>query len=289
MWAGRGNATSPRPRHGETPDDEDLGRAGSVAELPAREQALLHEETEQLKEALQRRTSAGPPVARRCPRAPSAPTPARRGRSGGRGHPAGADAGRSARRAGGGGGGGPARPRRCHRRGRRRTSPGATPPPTGVVRVPKPLPATRRRLNWCASGTKMQADAGAHERLGSRLIWRFGSLRPGALGPDELWELSQRVVPPAPSWPQGGGRRRYGDREVLAAIVFVATSGCTWRQLPPSRRPRLLHPATTDARPKRHSAGLSLYQAVRDLQTLLATWTGACFTCHRDIPTLIRT
>ncbi len=25
--------------------------------------------------------------------------------------------------------------------------------------------------------------------------------------------------------PQGGGRRRYGDREVLAAIVFVATSG----------------------------------------------------------------
>ncbi|MFD7079002.1 IS5 family transposase [Streptomyces sp. NPDC059918] len=32
--------------------------------------------------------------------------------------------------------------------------------------------------------------------------------------------------------PQGGGRRRHGDREVLAAILFVATSGCTWRQLP---------------------------------------------------------
>ncbi|GAA3215084.1 hypothetical protein GCM10020256_16400 [Streptomyces thermocoprophilus] len=51
--------------------------------------------------------------------------------------------------------------------------------------------------------------------------------------PDELWELFQRVVPPAPSRPQGGGRRRYGDREVLAAIIFVATTGCTWRQLPP--------------------------------------------------------
>ncbi|MEW1605313.1 IS5 family transposase [Streptomyces sp. NPDC093808] len=51
--------------------------------------------------------------------------------------------------------------------------------------------------------------------------------------PDELWELFQRVVPPAPSRPQGGGRCRYGDREVLAAIVFVATTGCTWRQLPP--------------------------------------------------------
>ncbi|MFG2203579.1 transposase [Kitasatospora sp. NPDC048715] len=27
-------------------------------------------------------------------------------------------------------------------------------------------------------------------------------------------------------------RRWHGDREVLAAIVFVATSGCTWAQLP---------------------------------------------------------
>ncbi|WVG01878.1 IS5 family transposase [Streptomyces iakyrus] len=55
----------------------------------------------------------------------------------------------------------------------------------------------------------------------------------GRLVPDGLWELFQRVVPAAPVRPQGGGRRRYGDREVLAAIVFVATTGCTWRQLPP--------------------------------------------------------
>jgi transposase len=52
------------------------------------------------------------------------------------------------------------------------------------------------------------------------------------LVPDELWELFQRAVPVAPVRPQGGGRRRYGDREVLAAILFVATSGCTWRQAP---------------------------------------------------------
>src|ERR1051325_329253 len=52
------------------------------------------------------------------------------------------------------------------------------------------------------------------------------------LVPDELWEMFQRVVPEAPSRPQGGGRRRHGDREVLAAIVFVATSGCPWQQLP---------------------------------------------------------
>ncbi|MER8105644.1 hypothetical protein [Kitasatospora sp. NPDC094016] len=40
------------------------------------------------------------------------------------------------------------------------------------------------------------------------------------LVPDELWELFQLVVvPEAPTRPQGGGRWRYGDREVLAAIV----------------------------------------------------------------------
>lgn len=52
------------------------------------------------------------------------------------------------------------------------------------------------------------------------------------LVPDELWQLFQRVVPEAPTRPQGGGRRRHGDREVLAAIVFVSMSGCTWQQLP---------------------------------------------------------
>lgn len=53
------------------------------------------------------------------------------------------------------------------------------------------------------------------------------------LVPDGLWELFQKVVPQAPTRPQGGGRRRYGDREVLAAIIFVTTTGCTWAQLPP--------------------------------------------------------
>lgn len=51
--------------------------------------------------------------------------------------------------------------------------------------------------------------------------------------PDELWHLFQRVVPETPSRPLGGGRRCHGDREVLAAILFVATSGCPWQQLLP--------------------------------------------------------
>ena len=57
------------------------------------------------------------------------------------------------------------------------------------------------------------------------------------LVPDGLWELFQRVVPEAPTRPQGGGRRRHGDREVLAAIVFVTTTGCTWSQVPPAFGP----------------------------------------------------
>ncbi|WP_374195473.1 transposase [Streptomyces sp. ISL-87] len=49
-----------------------------------------------------------------------------------------------------------------------------------------------------------------------------------------MWVLFRRVVPPTEVMrPQGGGRRRAGDREPLASLVFVATSGCTWRQSPP--------------------------------------------------------
>ncbi|MFD6823874.1 IS5 family transposase [Streptomyces sp. NPDC060085] len=53
------------------------------------------------------------------------------------------------------------------------------------------------------------------------------------LVPDKLWELFQLVAPEVSRRPQGGGRRRADDRGVLAEIVFVARSGCTWRQLPP--------------------------------------------------------
>ncbi|GAA2339995.1 hypothetical protein GCM10010431_74300 [Streptomyces kunmingensis] len=55
--------------------------------------------------------------------------------------------------------------------------------------------------------------------------------------PERLWQMFQRIVPPAPVRPQGGGRQRYSDREVLAAIVFVATSDCTWNHLPPGFGP----------------------------------------------------
>ncbi|MER7688958.1 transposase [Streptomyces sp. NPDC097610] len=48
-----------------------------------------------------------------------------------------------------------------------------------------------------------------------------------------MWELFRQVIPEtAILRPQGGGRCRVGDRETFAAIVFVATPGCIWQQLP---------------------------------------------------------
>ncbi|MEU6039055.1 transposase [Actinomadura sp. NPDC047616] len=39
-------------------------------------------------------------------------------------------------------------------------------------------------------------------------------------------------MPPSPTWPQVAGGAGTAIGRVPAAIVFVATTGCTWRQLP---------------------------------------------------------
>lgn len=52
--------------------------------------------------------------------------------------------------------------------------------------------------------------------------------------PDELWAQAEPLIPPARTRPQGGGMSRVDDRTALTAIVFVLTSGCAWRYLPPS-------------------------------------------------------
>jgi transposase len=51
--------------------------------------------------------------------------------------------------------------------------------------------------------------------------------------PDELWELVAPLIPPPPRRPQGGGTPPVEARAVLAAIVYVLTTGCAWRHLPP--------------------------------------------------------
>lgn len=53
------------------------------------------------------------------------------------------------------------------------------------------------------------------------------------LVPDELWALVEPLLPQAKARPQGGGRARTDARTVFTAIVFVLTSECAWRQLPP--------------------------------------------------------
>jgi transposase len=50
--------------------------------------------------------------------------------------------------------------------------------------------------------------------------------------PDPLWEITAPLIPAPPQRPQGGGSRRVDDRAVLAAIVYVAQTGCSWWKLP---------------------------------------------------------
>ena len=42
------------------------------------------------------------------------------------------------------------------------------------------------------------------------------------------------LIPPGKTRRQGGMMSRVDDRAVFTAIVFVMTSGCAWRHLPPS-------------------------------------------------------
>ncbi len=108
-----------------------------------------------------------------------------------------------------------------------------------------------------ASAENVQAAAGGVQGLG-----RVGGLRPfptwlcfasGGLDrvvlhdvrlvgdelskrlvPDELWGLVEPLLPAFALHPQGGGTAPADERAVFAAVVFVLTSGCAWRLLPPS-------------------------------------------------------
>lgn len=54
------------------------------------------------------------------------------------------------------------------------------------------------------------------------------------LVPDELWEIAAPLIPKFTPRPQGGGSAPVDDRAVFTAVVYVLTSGCAWRDLPPS-------------------------------------------------------
>ncbi|WP_427164160.1 IS5 family transposase [Streptomyces sp. C1-1] len=54
------------------------------------------------------------------------------------------------------------------------------------------------------------------------------------LVPDELWELVAPLLPSFTARPQGGGTAPRDERAVFTAAVYVLTSGCAWRHLPPT-------------------------------------------------------
>ncbi|MET9588141.1 transposase [Streptomyces sp. NPDC006539] len=54
------------------------------------------------------------------------------------------------------------------------------------------------------------------------------------LVPDDLWAMVEPVLPSFRSRPQGGGTAPIDQRAVFTAVVYVLTSGCAWRYLPPT-------------------------------------------------------
>ncbi|MFF5518999.1 transposase [Streptomyces coeruleorubidus] len=50
---------------------------------------------------------------------------------------------------------------------------------------------------------------------------------------DELWALTEPLLPPFTPRRQGGGTAPVDERMVLTAVVYALTSGCPWRMLPP--------------------------------------------------------
>ena len=54
------------------------------------------------------------------------------------------------------------------------------------------------------------------------------------LVPDELWALVAPLLPVFTARPQGGGTAPRDERGVFTAVVYVLTSGCAWRHLPPT-------------------------------------------------------
>jgi len=54
---------------------------------------------------------------------------------------------------------------------------------------------------------------------------------PKELVSDELWEVTEQLLPPEAPKPQGG-RPRIDDRAALTGIIFVLKSGIPWEMLP---------------------------------------------------------
>ena len=52
---------------------------------------------------------------------------------------------------------------------------------------------------------------------------------------DQEWALIAPLIPPAK---RGGGKRRVDMREVVNAVMYILSTGCQWRYLPKTCRPK---------------------------------------------------
>ncbi|MFI9825808.1 transposase [Streptomyces sp. NPDC052013] len=103
------------------------------------------------------------------------------------------------------------------------------PPPRHLVRHRAEAPATAAVSCLTSEDVTQDSERERPLRPSHLAEWAVGC-GDERLVSDELWEL--------PAGRAGGAfaasrwrQRRHGDREVQAAIVFLATSGCTWQQL----------------------------------------------------------
>ncbi|MEU6401626.1 transposase [Streptomyces sp. NPDC046985] len=53
------------------------------------------------------------------------------------------------------------------------------------------------------------------------------------LVPDGMWNVVEPLLPAFTGRRQGGGTAPLDERRTFTAVVYVLTSGCSWRQLPP--------------------------------------------------------
>ncbi|MEU6019589.1 transposase [Streptomyces sp. NPDC047515] len=125
------------------------------------------------------------------------------------------------------------------------------------------------------------------------------------LVPDELWELAAPLLPSFAARPQGGGTAPCDERAVFMAVVYVLTSGCAWRHLPPTfgtspatahRRFtvwteaglwRRLHRAVLDGLGARGevdwTSAIVDAASVRAKRCLLSRHGARCRCCHRSV------
>jgi transposase len=66
------------------------------------------------------------------------------------------------------------------------------------------------------------------------IIFFVGADLSQRLVPDGLWDLVAPLLPSFAPRRQGGGTAPLDERAVFTAVVYVLTSGCAWRHLPPT-------------------------------------------------------